>query len=136
MPRPQSVETARQSLTQESFPTPEGVEKVTFLAEEFTSICPRSGQPDFSSIEIEYCPDERCLESKSLKFYLWAFRDEGAFCETLAAQIARDVRDAIDPLWVSVTIRQNPRGGIGLVATASFHRQIVISGAKTGWETK
>jgi 7-cyano-7-deazaguanine reductase len=87
-------------------------------ATEFTALCPLTGQPDFGTVSIEYSPRERCLESKALKYYLWSYRDEGAFCETLAAQIADDVVYAIEPEWVRIEVRQNIRGGIGIVATA------------------
>ena len=67
---------------------------------------------------IEYTPRERCLESKALKYYVWSFRDEPAFCETLAARIADDVLYAIRPASVRVEVRQNVRGGIGIVSVA------------------
>ncbi len=117
LPRPESLDQARQVLGDEAFPAPD-VDSVRFEANEFTSICPRTGQPDYGSVIIEYGPGERCLESKALKFYLWAYRDEGAFCESLSAQIADDVVAAIAPRWVKVEVRQNVRGGIGLVAVA------------------
>jgi len=94
------------------------VQVVTLDATEFTSICPRTGQPDFGEVSIEYVPDERCLESKALKFYLWAYRNEGAFCETLAARIADDIVYAIEPKAVRVEVHQNIRGGIRIVAVA------------------
>ena len=117
MPRPESPEQAARVLRQEAFPAPD-VSMVRFDATEFTAICPRTGQPDFGSVAIEYGPGPLCLESKALKFYLWSFRDEGAFCESLAARIADDVVAAIEPLWVRIEVRQNVRGGIALVATA------------------
>ena len=118
LPRPENLDQARRVLRDEAFPAPK-VDSVRFEATEFTSICPRTGQPDYGAVVIEYGPEERCLESKALKFYLWAYRDEGAFCESLAAQIADDVVAAIAPKWVKVEVRQNVRGGIGLVAVAS-----------------
>lgn len=117
LPRPESLEDARETLKRESFPAP-NVQVVTMEATEFTSICPRTGQPDFGEVSIEYVPEERCIESKALKYYLWAFRDEGAFCETLAAQIADDVVYAIAPKAVRVEVHQNIRGGIRIVAVA------------------
>jgi 7-cyano-7-deazaguanine reductase len=117
LPRPESVEQAREMLKTESFPAPD-VQVVTMEATEFTSVCPRTGQPDFGSVSIEYAPGERCLESKALKFYLWAYRNEGAFCETLAARIADDVVYAIAPKAVRVEVHQNARGGIRLMAVA------------------
>ena len=117
LPRPESLEQAREILKAESFPAPD-VQVVTLDATEFTSICPRTGQPDFGEVSIEYVPDERCLESKALKFYLWAYRNEGAFCETLAARIADDIVYAIAPKAVRVEVHQNIRGGIRIVAVA------------------
>ncbi len=117
MPRPESLAQAREMLKAESFPAPD-VQVVTMEATEFTSVCPRTGQPDFGSVSIEYVPAERCLESKALKFYLWAYRNEGAFCETLAARIADDVVYAIAPKAVRVEVHQNARGGICLMAVA------------------
>ena len=117
LPEPTGPEEARKLLRSEAFPAP-GVQRVVLEATEFTSICPRSGQPDFGSVLIEYSPRDRCLESKALKVYLWSYRDEPAFCETLAARIADDVVDAIAPTSVRVEVRQNVRGGIGIVAVA------------------
>ncbi|OEH92724.1 preQ(1) synthase [Bacillus solimangrovi] len=117
MPRPESSQQAKEVLKQESFPAP-NVQEVTFDALEFTSVCPKTSQPDFGSVTISYVPDESCIESKSLKFYLWSFRDEGAYCESLAAQIADDIVYAIDPKRVDVTVYQTPRGGIKLKTNA------------------
>ena len=117
LPQPESVEQAREVLKAEAFPAPD-VQVVTLEATEFTSICPRTGQPDFGEVSIEYVPGQRCLESKALKFYLWAYRNEGAFCETLAARIADDIVYAIDPKGVRVEVHQNVRGGIRIVAVA------------------
>ncbi len=88
------------------------------MTEEFTSYCPLTGQPDFGTVEIEYRPDRLCIESRALKYYLWSYRDEGAFYETVAARIADDVVYAIAPRRVEVRVTQRPRGGIGIVATA------------------
>lgn len=117
LPRPANPEEAREVLRAEAFEAP-AVARVTLNALEFTSICPRTGQPDFGSVVIEYAPRSRCLESKAVKYYLWSFRDQGAFCETLAARIADDVVYAIRPRWVRVQVNQNVRGGIAIVAVA------------------
>jgi len=117
LPRPKNLEQARDLLKQDAFPAPD-VQRVVMHAEEFTAICPKSGQPDFGQVVIDYAPQSLCLESKALKVYLWAYRDEGAFCETLAARIADDLVYAIDPARVRVEVRQNVRGGISIVATA------------------
>ena len=94
------------------------VQVVTMTGTEFTSICPKTGQPDFGTVIIEYEPRELCIESKALKYYLWSYRDAGAFCESLAAQIADDVVYAIKPKSLTVRVTQNVRGGIALVAEA------------------
>ena len=117
LPRPKDLAEAREVLKREAFLAPD-VQVVNMEATEFTSLCPRSGQPDFGSVSIEYVPDMHCLESRALKLYLWVYRDEGAFCETLAAQIADDIVYAIAPKAVRVEVHQNVRGGIEIVAAA------------------
>jgi 7-cyano-7-deazaguanine reductase len=102
----------------ECFPAPATVTKVRFHTDEVTSMCPVTGQPDFSSVTIEYEPAERCVESKSLKLYLWSFRDQPIFAEGLAATIAAEVRRAASPRSVTVTVTQHVRGGIVTEATA------------------
>jgi 7-cyano-7-deazaguanine reductase len=79
-------------------------------AVEFTALCPKTGQPDFGSVVIEYIPRRCCLESRAVKYYLWSYRNQGAFCETLAAQIADDVVFAIEPAEVLVEVHQSVRG--------------------------
>ncbi len=117
LPRPRDPEEGREVLRAEAIPAPQ-VQRVVLRALEFTSLCPKTGQPDFGRVTIDYVPDELLLESKALKFYLWSFRDEGEFCETLAARIADDVVFAIAPRWVRVMVEQDARGGIEIVATA------------------
>jgi 7-cyano-7-deazaguanine reductase len=104
----------------ETFAAPATCTRVRFTSDELTSVCPITGQPDFSSIEIDYAPNLRCIESKSLKLYLWSFRGRAAFCEQLAADIAAEVQRAADPLRVRVTITQHTRGGIVTEATAEL----------------
>jgi len=118
LPPPENPREAREVLKAEAFPAP-NVQLVTMTGTEFTSLCPKTGQPDFGTVTIEYVPKDRCLESKALKYYLWSYRNEGAFCEALAAQIADDVVYAIKPKSVTVRVTQNERGGIALVAEAS-----------------
>ena len=117
LPRPRDPEEGRETLRAEAIPAAD-VQRVRLRALEFTSLCPKTGQPDFGRVTIDYEPRDRCLESKALKFYLWSFRDEGEFCETLAARIADDVVFAIDPRRLRVDVEQNVRGGIEIVATA------------------
>jgi len=118
LPRPASPDEAREMLKSESFPAP-NVQSVCMTATEFTSVCPRTGQPDFGTVEIRYTPGQRCIESKALKYYLWSFREQGVFCEDLAARIADDIMYAVEPRTVTVDVRQNIRGGIGIVASAT-----------------
>jgi 7-cyano-7-deazaguanine reductase len=103
----------------ECFDAPEHVSTVRFSTDEVMSVCPVTEQPDISSLVLEYRPDQRCIESKSLKLYLWSFRDRKVFCEALAAEIAGEVVRAADPHEVTVTLTQQPRGGIVIEAVAS-----------------
>ncbi len=106
----------------ECFEAPDAITWVTFSTDEVTTMCPITGQPDFSHVEIGYRPVGRCLESKSLKLYLWSFHDEGIFCEGLASRIAADVADATGSPQVEVVVRQNARGGIVTTARAELVR--------------
>ena len=106
----------------ETFSAPAGITLIKFECTELTSFCPVTGQPDFSNVVITYNPKEKCLESKSLKLYLWSFREEHIFGEGLAAQIARDIFDAVEPSWIEVALTQNVRGGTQLTATARLER--------------
>ena len=102
----------------EVFPAPEHVNEVRFSTDELMSLCPVTGQPDISSIEISYVPRKWCVESKSLKLYLWGFRDRPVFAEALAAEIAGEFMGSAEPAKVSVRLRQRPRGGITIEAVA------------------
>lgn len=121
MTRPPSLDVAAKELGDAAFPAHDA-QVVVFETREFTSLCPRSGQPDFCRVRIEYEPGERMLESKAVKFYLWAFRDEAHFTEAVAARIADDVVEAVDPERVVVEVEQNVRGGVGLIAVATRSR--------------
>jgi 7-cyano-7-deazaguanine reductase len=103
----------------EVFPAPEHVTEVRLTTDELTSVCPITGQPDISSVEIVYVPGEWCVESKSLKLYLWGFRDRPVFAEALAAEIAGEILETAKAREVTVTLTQRPRGGITISATAS-----------------
>ena len=87
---------------------------------EFTSLCPKTGQPDFACIQIHYVPNKLCVESKSLKLYFFAWRTEGTFMETIVNRIAEDLIAVLDPRWISVTGRFNPRGGLALHPTVEW----------------
>jgi len=85
---------------------------------EFSSLCPVTGQPDYANILIEYVPDKHLAETKSVKLYLWKYRNERAFNEVLIAAIATDLFGQIRPLWLRITGKFNVRGGISVTATA------------------
>jgi 7-cyano-7-deazaguanine reductase len=89
---------------------------------EFTSVCPKTGLPDFGRITIRYMPKERCLELKSLKEYLFVYRNLGIFQENIVNQVLNDVVKACDPVWAEVVGDFRPRGGISTVVTARFPR--------------
>lgn len=102
----------------EVFPAPKNVQTVTFTTDELASMCPVTQQPDLSRVEIEYVPDQWCVESKSLKLYLWSFRDRAVFAEALAAEIAGEIMSTARPTSVTVTLTQRPRGGIEVRAVS------------------
>ena len=104
----------------EVFPAPVGISTVTFTNDELASMCPVTEQPDLSSVVIEYVPNEWCIESKSLKLYLWGFRDRAVFAEALAAEIAAEVMTTAQPQEVTVTLTQRPRGGIEVRAVSTL----------------
>jgi len=87
---------------------------------EFTCLCPKTGQPDFATIRIRYIPDKICIELKSLKFYLWSFRSEGAFHEAVTNRILDDLVAACRPRSMRVEADFNVRGGIHTVVTATY----------------
>lgn len=89
---------------------------------EFTCLCPKTGQPDFATIHIEYVPYRRCVELKSLKQYIWSFRDEGTFHEAVTNQILDDLVSACDPRFMRIRAEFNVRGGIYTTVVAE-HRQ-------------
>ncbi len=115
----------------ECFPAPEGCTSVRFSTEELMSMCPVTSQPDISSVVIEYAPDQRCVESKSLKLFLWSFRDRAVFAEALAVEIADEIFGSAEPHRVTVTLIQRPRGGIELQAVAERSRQHPDRGTAT-----
>ena len=98
----------------EHVPNPQAGETylVRFTAPEFTSLCPVTGQPDFAHLVIDYVPDERLVESKSLKLYLASFRNHGAFHEDCTVAVGKKIVDAIKPTWLRIGGYWYPRGGI------------------------
>ena len=115
--------TTRPSRSLETFPNPnpERDYEVAFEAPEFTCLCPMTGQPDFATIRIRYTPDQKCVELKSLKLYLWSYRDEGAFHEAVTNRIADDLIAALAPRFLRVEGDFYVRGGISTKVTVE-HR--------------
>jgi len=93
-------------------PNPERDYHIRIDSPEFTCLCPKTGQPDFAEIKLDYVPDQRCVELKSLKLYYWSFRDEGHFHEQVTNMIANDLIALLDPRQIKVTAVFNVRGGV------------------------
>jgi 7-cyano-7-deazaguanine reductase len=96
--------------------------EISFDCPEFTCLCPRTGQPDFATIRIRYVPDRLCVELKSLKLYLWSFRNEGHFHEAVTNCVLDDLVKATRPRRMTVVGDFNVRGGIHTVVTACYER--------------
>jgi len=101
-------------------PSPKRDYVIQHVAPEFTSVCPKTGQPDFGAIEIEYVPDALCVELKSLKFYLQGYRNEGVYYERAVNRILDDLVAVLKPHWMRVTGRFSPRGGMHSTVTAEW----------------
>jgi 7-cyano-7-deazaguanine reductase len=99
---------------------PERDYTITHKAPEFTSVCPKTGQPDFGIITIEYVPDEYCIELKSLKYYLNSYRDEGIYYESVTNRILDDLVEACKPRYMYITGEFNVRGGISSIIEAEY----------------
>jgi len=93
-------------------PNPERDYHIRIDSPEFTCLCPKTGQPDFAEIKLDYVPDKLCVELKSLKLYYWSFRDEGHFHEQVTNMIAGDLIALLDPRQIKVTAVFNVRGGV------------------------
>ena len=102
------------STTLEVFtnPAPERDYTIRMTIPEFTCLCPKTGQPDFATLKLEYVADERCVELKSLKLYIWSFRSRGAFHEAVTNEIIDQLARALAPRFMRLTARFNIRGGI------------------------
>jgi 7-cyano-7-deazaguanine reductase len=100
-------------------PRPERDYEINMECPEFTCVCPKTGQPDFATIKITYVPDQRCIELKALKLYLWSYRDEGAFHEAVINRILDDLVAACRPRTMTVVGDFNVRGGIHTTVTAT-----------------
>ncbi|MFZ0033587.1 MAG: preQ(1) synthase, partial [Sedimentisphaerales bacterium] len=101
-------------------PYPKRSYTITIRCPEFTSVCPKTGQPDFGEIIVEYCPGKRCVELKSLKLYMQSYRNRGIFYEALTNEILEDLSLACKPRWMKVTSKFSPRGGITAEVAAEY----------------
>lgn len=113
----------------ETFPNPKSGRDYTIRMRipEFTCLCPKTGQPDFATIQLEYVPDQTCIELKSLKLYIWAFRDQGAFHEAVTNDILDDLVDSCAPHFMRVTAQFNVRGGIDTTVVAEYRRETWVA---------
>ena len=108
-------------------PHPDRDYEVAMAIPEFTCLCPMTGQPDFATIRIRYVPDQHLVELKSLKLYIWSYRDEGAFHEDVTNRILDDLVHALRPRWAEVTGDFNVRGGIKTEVRAAYGKRPEIS---------
>jgi 7-cyano-7-deazaguanine reductase len=112
----------------ETFPNPHPGRDYTVRIRipEFTCLCPKTGQPDFATLYLDYVPDEKCVELKALKLYVWSFREEGAFHEDVTNRILTDLVAACEPRFMRLRSEFNVRGGI--------YTDVVVEHRKPGWE--
>ena len=115
------------SKTLETFPNPKPERDyvISMRMPEFTCLCPKTGQPDFATLYLDFIADELCVELKALKLYLWSFRDEGAFHEDVTNRIADDLVAAINPRYLRLKAEFYVRGGI--------YTTVVAEHRKAGW---
>ena len=118
---------SKPSYELETFVNPEPARDYTVRMQipEFTCLCPKTGQPDFATLELEYVPDRLCVELKSLKLYVWSFRDRGAFHEAVTNEIAGRLSEVLDPRFLRLTARFNVRGGI--------YTSVVVERRQAAW---
>ena len=118
---------SKASKTLDTFPNPEGARDYLIHMEipEFTCLCPKTGQPDFATLILDYIPDRTCIELKSLKLYAWSFRNEGAFHEAVTNRILDDLAKATKPRYMRLTAKFYVRGGI--------FTTVVAEQRKKGW---
>jgi 7-cyano-7-deazaguanine reductase len=108
-------------------PTPDRDYTIRMRIPEFTCLCPKTGQPDFATLLLEYVPAARCVELKSLKLYIWSFRDEGAFHEAVTNRILDDLVRLLEPRFMRLTADFNVRGGI--------YTTVVAEHRGAGWQS-
>ena len=120
--------TSTPQTTLETFsnPGPQRDYTIRIQIPEFTCLCPKTGQPDFATLELEYVPDRLCVELKALKLYIWSFRDRGAFHEAVTNEIADHLATATGPRFLRLTARFNVRGGI--------YTTVVVERRQEGWQ--
>ena len=118
---------SRPSKTLETFPNPapERDYRIHMEIPEFTCVCPMTGQPDFATLTLDYIADKRCVELKSLKLYVWSYRDEGAFHEAVTNRILDDLVAATQPRYMRLEAKFNVRGGI--------YTSVIAEHRKKGW---
>jgi 7-cyano-7-deazaguanine reductase len=107
-------------------PRPEHDYTIRMRIPEFTCLCPKTGQPDFATLELEYVPDRACVELKSLKLYIWSFRDRGAFHEAVTNEIADHLAATLSPRFLRLEARFKVRGGI--------HTRVIVERRQPGWK--
>jgi 7-cyano-7-deazaguanine reductase len=112
----------------ETFPNPHPGRDYTVRIRipEFTCLCPKTGQPDFATLYLDYVPDQQCVELKALKLYVWSFREEGAFHEDITNRMLADLVDACEPRFMRLRAEFNVRGGI--------YTDVVVEHRQPGWE--
>jgi 7-cyano-7-deazaguanine reductase len=120
--------TTKPSKELETFsnPHPDRDYTIRIRIPEFTCLCPKTGQPDFATLSLEYVPDLLCVELKSLKLYIWSFRDEGAFHEDVTNRILNDLVDACEPRFMRLRAEFNVRGGI--------YTDVVVESRQPDWK--
>ena len=120
--------TTQPAKTLETFPNPAPDRDfhIHMQIPEFTCLCPKTGQPDFATLTLDYIPDKLCVELKSLKLYIWSYRDEGAFHEAVTNRILDDLAAALSPRFMRLTARFYVRGGI--------FTSVVAESRKVGWQ--
>jgi len=107
-------------------PHPDRDYTIRIRTPEFTCLCPKTDQPDFATLYLEYIPDQQCVELKSFKLYIWSFRDEGAFHEDITNRILDDLVNACQPRFMRLRAEFNVRGGV--------YTDVVVEHRQDGWQ--
>ena len=121
---PESSDSAPSTSVLETFENPNPARDYTIriTVPEFTCLCPRTGQPDFATLRLEYVPDRLCVELKSLKLYVWSFREQGVFHEAVTNRMLDDLASLLDPRFMRLSAEFNVRGGIYTTVVAEHCR--------------